>query len=240
MEGNFIHKINELEGLDPNFEKSHGNRVFYVIIHCIPIPILLKATQSESLIMPISIPLSSPLKDIFGMINQYFDETLDQMGLYFIKNSSKLILSDKNHRVFECTDEAVFQKIFRYPYTLPEQIEQGKINFHEELSFLTKVNQERKDLNYDEILLDPGRSGSQIAQSNCVRPVDSETLIKNVEKPYLFITVKNYANRLQGKEQEKEKFRQIIQEGIIQGAQTLTDPRERLESLQFIDSEFPL
>jgi hypothetical protein len=41
---------------------------------------------------------------------------------------------------------------------------------------------------------------------NCVAKVDSEALVKNLEKPFIFITSKNYADRLQSNESQHSEF----------------------------------
>lgn len=76
------------------------DRIIYVIIQCIPIPILLKTTNSRSLIIPISIDQRDPVKNLFKLINAYFQASLEQRGLTTWKNSTKLILSEQNHQFF--------------------------------------------------------------------------------------------------------------------------------------------
>lgn len=74
--------------------ESKGFSLIYVIINCIPIPIMLKATSSESLIIPIVLQKTEPIKTIFKQVNLYFSDNLQQRGLWFMKDSTKLILSE--------------------------------------------------------------------------------------------------------------------------------------------------
>jgi len=92
--------------------KEDGKRVLFAVIHCIPIPILRKATMSESLIIPVALDGNLRVKQVYRALNSYFQDNLDQRGLFFIKNSTKLILSDTNHQVFQCKDEQVFEMIY--------------------------------------------------------------------------------------------------------------------------------
>ena len=51
-------------------------KLIYAIVNCIPIPIMLKATCTESLIIPIIIQKTEPIKSIFKQINLYFSDNL--------------------------------------------------------------------------------------------------------------------------------------------------------------------
>jgi hypothetical protein len=55
---------------------------------------MLKATSSESLIIPIVLQKTEPIKTIFKQVNLYFSDNLQQRGLWFMKDSTKLILSE--------------------------------------------------------------------------------------------------------------------------------------------------
>ena len=101
----FIEEVQKADFIDSVQMEKNGFRVIYVIINCIPVPIMLKATNSDSLIIPIVIEKSEPIKSIFKKINLYFSDNLQQRGLYFMKDSTKLILSDQNHQIFGCKDE---------------------------------------------------------------------------------------------------------------------------------------
>ena len=46
-------------------------RLLYVIIHCIPIPILLKASLSNCLIIPVNMKLTDPVKALFKHLTLY-------------------------------------------------------------------------------------------------------------------------------------------------------------------------
>jgi hypothetical protein len=46
-------------------------RLLYVIIHCIPIPILLKASLSNCLIIPQNMKLTDPVKALFKHLTLY-------------------------------------------------------------------------------------------------------------------------------------------------------------------------
>ena len=73
----FIDDINDSENIDEEEMKAKGKRVIYVIAQCIPIPILEKATVSESLIIPLPMSGDLQVKCVFKAMNSYFQENLD-------------------------------------------------------------------------------------------------------------------------------------------------------------------
>ena len=93
----FLEQIPRLEKISPLEVKREDRKLLLIIIQSIPIPILLRATSSESLIIPFVVEANSSLKDLFKVVNKYFKDNLDSRGLYFIKSNSKLIVSDQNH-----------------------------------------------------------------------------------------------------------------------------------------------
>ena len=116
----------------------HQNeRIIYVIPQCIPIPITLKTTNSRSLIIPISIDQREPIKNLYKHINKYFQETFDKRGLEAWKNSSKLIMSEYNHQLYQCTDEQIFEQLYTKPYDLLQMIQEKKLNFQGETYEIT-------------------------------------------------------------------------------------------------------
>jgi len=67
---NFLTRIPDMEGINvPGgdlaqsvIEMEDQNRLFYVVVQCIPIPLIRKFTSSKSIIIPVILPKRSPLK----------------------------------------------------------------------------------------------------------------------------------------------------------------------------------
>jgi hypothetical protein len=97
--------IQEVENIDKDAIALKNQRILYVIVQCFPISLIVRASQSRSLIIPLVLHNDALVKDVYQKLYDYFDTRLDAKGLYFIKNSSKLILSDKNHQIFECLEQ---------------------------------------------------------------------------------------------------------------------------------------
>ena len=76
----FLTTIPEMEGINipgnnlevSAIEMDGNNRLFYVIVQCIPIPLIKKFTSSKSIIIPIVLPKRAPLKQIYKCVNKYF------------------------------------------------------------------------------------------------------------------------------------------------------------------------
>ena len=135
---------------------------------------MLKATSSNSMIIPIVIQKTDPIKNIFKQINLYFNDNLQQRGLYYMKDSTKLILSEQNHQIFQCKDEEIFETIYEEPYELLSLTKSKRIDFLE-----TNTTPEPKQIDdFSEEI------------ENCVFKLDNETLAKNLGKPYVFIALK--------------------------------------------------
>jgi len=90
---------------------------------------------------------------------------------------------------------------------------------------------------------------------NCVYHVDNDTLIKNLEKPYLFVTAKHYADTLQMKDKDHDSSSSILAmtsnalESFERKEETKASPNEtddfeerrtRMESMSFADTNFAL
>ncbi len=73
------------------------------------------------------------MKQVYRALNQYFQDNLDQRGLFYIKKSTKLILSETNHQVFQCKDEQVFEEIYQEPFSLIQLISSKRLYFEESL-----------------------------------------------------------------------------------------------------------
>ena len=133
------------------------------------------------------------MRQVYKGINQYFNDNVDNRGLFFIKNSSKLVMSETNHQVFQCGDDKIFDAIFKDPNNLNSFIESKKLYFKEQLDVVKEEEEQRN-------LIDEMMASKPNTEHSCVSLVDNETLIKNLEKPYLFVTLKFYADTLQRKE----------------------------------------
>jgi hypothetical protein len=68
---------------------------------------------------------------LFKLINSYLQDNLDKQELYYMKDSTKLILSAQNNWIYQCNDEEIFEKVFQDPYSLMEMSQKGQINFTE-------------------------------------------------------------------------------------------------------------
>jgi hypothetical protein len=95
---------------------------------------MLKATCTKSLIIPIVIQKTEPIKSILKQINLYFSDNLQQRGLYFMKDSTKIILSEQNHQIFQCSEEEIFQQIYEKPYDLLDLTKSKRIDFQEPIN----------------------------------------------------------------------------------------------------------
>lgn len=95
-----------------------------------------------------------------------------------MKDSTKLILSEQNHQIYQCREEEVFEQLFEKPYDLLSLTKSKRIDFQE------TVQETSNDDFYENV-------------ENCVHKVDNDTLAKNLGKPYVFITLKQYQDRLE-------------------------------------------
>ena len=69
-------------------------RMFYVIVQCIPIPLMKRFTNSNSIIVPVILNKQQPLKQIYKSMNGYLKHAIEERGHDRIKHSTKLILSE--------------------------------------------------------------------------------------------------------------------------------------------------
>lgn len=69
-------------------------RLFYVIVQCIPIPLMKRFTSSKSIIVPVILNRQQPLKQIYKSVNGYLKHAIEDQGLNKMKHSTKLILSE--------------------------------------------------------------------------------------------------------------------------------------------------
>ena len=83
-----------------------------MVIQCIPIPLIVKFTSSSSLIIPILLPGNVEVRRIYRELNTYIQNALDDQGLHSMKKSTKLRLSDKNHKLYSCSDEEIFEILY--------------------------------------------------------------------------------------------------------------------------------
>lgn len=58
---------------------------------------------------------------------------IEDRGLTSMNHSTKLILSEKNHRLFFCNKPEYFQKLYEDPFQLIEMINSKELDFHQEL-----------------------------------------------------------------------------------------------------------
>ena len=78
----------------PGHEVAPDIRLFYVIIQCIPIPLMMKFTSSNSIIVPVVLKKQAPLKQLYKSMNSYLKDAIEDRGLDRMKHSTKLILSE--------------------------------------------------------------------------------------------------------------------------------------------------
>lgn len=91
-----------------------------------------------------------------------------------MKRSSKFKLADNNHRLYTCNDEEVFEIIYQSPFEMLRMISNQMLNF-------TGVENTSSDLLSEKV-------------ENKVQELDSATLAQNVAAPYLFVTLRRYAD----------------------------------------------
>ena len=108
----FISNIPSLEGVDlpagSDGQPDNRNRLLYVIVQCVPIPFMKRLTKSDSIIVPIVLKKDQTLKHIYKSVNGFMKEAIEDRGLHSMKNSTKLILSEQNHRMFFCNRPEYF------------------------------------------------------------------------------------------------------------------------------------
>ena len=75
-------------------QPENQNRLLYVIVQCVPIPLMKKITKSSSIIVPVLLKKQQNLKQIYRSVNGYMKEAIEDRGLHQMKNSTKLILSE--------------------------------------------------------------------------------------------------------------------------------------------------
>ena len=128
-------------------------------------------------------------------------DSIEEKGLHSMRNSTKLILSEQNHRIFYCNRPEYFQKCYDDPFQLIQMINSKELDFNYELGNINESAKDTADLSDedDELpdFLDGGRDAPKTAADQIVFEVDGETLVQNVQTPYLFITFKPYADRSQ-------------------------------------------
>lgn len=108
--------------------------------------------------------------------------------------------------------------------------EQKRVHFDEDLDLVSR-DEESMNHTSDDVLLQDG--GPMQFGPNSVVRVDSETLVKNLEKPFLFITSKNYADKMQSVELDIRGQHTMIQGTILPNFEYEEDEaqaRMRLES----------
>lgn len=81
------------------------------------------------------------MKQLYKNINSYISENIEEKGLISMKNSTKLILSEQNHRIFFCKKPEYFQKCYEDAFQLIHLINSKELDFNHELG---KIN-ERSD-----------------------------------------------------------------------------------------------
>ena len=81
--------VNEREA-----QAEEQTRLFYVIVQCIPIPLMKRFTSSNSIIVPVILHRQQPLKQIYKSMNGYLKHAIEDRGLSQMKHSTKLILSE--------------------------------------------------------------------------------------------------------------------------------------------------
>ena len=79
---------------DGEVPTDEQTRLFYVIVQCIPIPLMKRFTSSSSIIVPIILRKQQPLKQIYKSMNGYLKQAIEDRGFSKMKNSTKLILSE--------------------------------------------------------------------------------------------------------------------------------------------------
>jgi len=152
---------------------GHGSRVVYIVIHCIPIPVLLRTTQSQKMIVALTLGQKEPINAVFKEISKYFQYTLEFNGFRHMKMQSKFKFSEKNHQIFQCVEEEIFEKIYHKPYSFIELLSSGRINFLNETQLTNPEAQNDEDM-----LLASDQAGSQV--SNSVHLIDTGTLVQNL------------------------------------------------------------
>lgn len=100
----FIRQVPQMEdisvpGIDPTMSmdgapSDEETRLFYVIVQCIPIPLMKRFTSSNSIIVPVVLKKQQQLKQIYKSMNGYLQHAIEDRGLYQMKNSTKLVLSE--------------------------------------------------------------------------------------------------------------------------------------------------
>lgn len=94
----FIDNIPSLEDVVvPKAGEGHSdevNRLLYVIVQCIPIPLMRRFTKSDSIIVPILLKKQQTLKQVYKSVNTYLRDAIEERGLHSMRNSTKLILSE--------------------------------------------------------------------------------------------------------------------------------------------------
>ena len=86
-----------------------------------------------------------------------------------MKSSTKLILSEQNHQLFMCSEADVFEQIYQQPFDLLTLAQQGKLNFDP----------------------DAAPAAADLSVATKLAPA---TLIQNVSKPYIIVTLKHYVD----------------------------------------------
>jgi len=83
---------------------------------------LLKANPNERIVIPLAIDINEPVKSLFKHLTKYFRENLEREGFHYIKNSTKLNLSELNHQMFMCNDPDIFESVYLDPLELIKMI----------------------------------------------------------------------------------------------------------------------
>ena len=84
-------------------------RLMYVIVQCVPILIMLKASISNCLIVPMKMNNNDPLKCLLKQLTAYLRDSLSRQGQHQMAQSTKLILSERHNQMFMCSEPDIFE-----------------------------------------------------------------------------------------------------------------------------------
>ena len=141
-----------------------------------------------------------------------------------MKDSTKLILSEQNHQIYQCREEEVFEQLFEKPYDLLSLTKSKRIDFQETV-------QESPEDDF----------GNSI--ENCASMIDNESLAKNMGKPYVFIALKQYQDKTEPGHSDdpaqsgSSNFAPLMN---LQDTQYQNDQVTRMQSMSFAQTKFAL
>lgn len=73
---------------------------------------MLKASISNCLIVPMKMKLQDPLKCLLKQLTAYLRDSLARQGQHQMSSSTKIILSERHHQMFMCSEPDIFEQIY--------------------------------------------------------------------------------------------------------------------------------